>query len=134
MYLEIVNNMNKKLSEQKKFLFQVIDLNPNYIYAQDENGRYTLVNQSYAQLMGRDIQDMIGKTDDDIQQDTRLVEKKNHENVMSSHPDQLFIREESITAASGEVIWVQTVKIPITMNDTLRATCCINRHYGTKAI
>ena len=70
MYLEIVNNMNKKLSEQKKFLFQVIDLNPNYIYALDENGRYTLVNQSYAQLMGRDIQEMIGKTDDDIQRDT----------------------------------------------------------------
>ena len=52
MNLEIVRNMNKKLSEQKKFLFHVIDLNPNYIYAQDENGRYTLVNQSYAGLMG----------------------------------------------------------------------------------
>ena len=114
MYLEIVNNMNKKLSEQKKFLFQVIDLNPNYIYALDENGRYTLVNQSYAQLMGRDIQDMIGKTDDDIQRDT-FVEKKTTDVVKS--PEQLFIREESITAASGEVIWVQTVKVPITMND-----------------
>ena len=73
-----------------------------------------LMNQSYAQLMGMDIQDMIGKTDDDIQQDT-FVEKKTTDVVKS--PDQLFIREESITAASGEVIWVQTVKVPITMND-----------------
>ena len=114
MHLEIVNNMNKKLSEQKKFLFQVIDLNPNYIYAQDENGRYTLMNQSYAQLMGMDIQDMIGKTDDDIQQDTFVEKKTTIKKDVVKSPDQLFIREESITAASGEVIWVQTVKVPIT--------------------
>ena len=118
MHLDIVNNMNKKLSEQKKFLFQVIDLNPNYIYAQDENGRYTLMNQSYAQLMGWDIQDMVEKTDYDIQKD-KFVEKKttNQENDLLKLPEKLFIREESITSASGEVIWLQTVKVPININD-----------------
>ena len=75
MHLAIVNNMNQKLSEQQQFLTQVIDLNPNYIYAQDENGRYTLMNQAYAQLVGWDIQGMIGKTDDEIQRDM-FVEKK----------------------------------------------------------
>ena len=119
MYLEIVNNMNKKLSEQKKFLFQVIDLNPNYIYALDENGRYTLVNQSYAQLMGMRIQDMIGKTDYDIHQDTRVVKQNvNQEKIMLKHPEKLFIREEAVTAESGDVIWLQTVKIPININDS----------------
>ena len=119
MYLEIVNNMNKKLSEQKKFLFQVIDLNPNYIYALDENGRYTLVNQSYAQLMGMRIQDMMGKTDYDIQQDTRVVKQNINQKkkVLLKYPEKHFIREEAVTAASGEVIWVQTVKIPININD-----------------
>lgn len=114
MHLEIVNNMNQKLSEQQSFLYQVIDLNPNYIYAQDENGRYTMMNQSYAQLMGRDIQEMLGKTDADIQQD-KLVEKKTTDLVKSC--GHHFIREESITDASGEVIWVQTAKVPIKMND-----------------
>ncbi|KAA0955524.1 EAL domain-containing protein [Sporosarcina sp. ANT_H38] len=119
MHLDIVNNMNKKLSEQKKFLFQVIDLNPNYIYAQDENGRYTLMNQSYAQLMGRDIQDMIGKTDYDIQKD-KFVGKKtpNQENDLFKLPEKRFMREESVTAASGEVLWVQTIKVPININDS----------------
>ncbi len=84
MYLEVVNNMNKKLSEQKKFLFQVIDLNPNCIYALDENGRYTLVNQSYAQLMEMSIPDMIGKTDDDIHQDTRVVKQNVNQEKGSS--------------------------------------------------
>ncbi|MFJ7950174.1 EAL domain-containing protein [Lysinibacillus sp. NPDC096418] len=106
--------MNKKLSEQRKFLFQVIDLNPNYIYAQDENGRYTLMNQSYAQLRGMNIQDMIGKSDDDLNKDPFV------EGQVASQckiQEKVFIREESITAASGENIWVQTVKVPIHIND-----------------
>ena len=119
MHIDIVNNMNKKLNEQKKFLFQVIDLNPNYIYAQDENGRYTLMNKSYAQLMGMSIQDMIGKTNYDIHTDP-FVEGDivNQEKVIFELAENNFIREESITAASGEEIWVQTVKVPIHMNDS----------------
>ncbi|SER70374.1 EAL domain-containing protein [Psychrobacillus sp. OK032] len=119
MYLEVVNNMNKKLSEQKNFLFQVIDLNPNYIYALDENGRYTLVNESYAQLMGMKIQDMIGKTDYDIQQDTSVVKQNvNQEKVIRKTTEKLFMKEEAVTAESGDVIWLETVKIPININDS----------------
>ena len=33
---------------KRQFLINVIDLNPNFIYAHDQKGRYTLVNQSYA--------------------------------------------------------------------------------------
>lgn len=119
MYLEIVNKMNEKLSEQKKFLFQVIDLNPNYIYALDENSQYTLVNQSYAQLMGMRIQDMIGKTDYDIQQDSRVMKQAFiQDKVMLKHTEKFFIKEEAVTAESGDTIWLETVKIPININDS----------------
>ena len=118
-HIDIVNKMNKKLSEQKKFLFQVIDLNPNYIYAQDENGRYTLMNKSYAQLMGMNIQDMIGKTNDDIYKDSFVgIHTVDREKYQGKLPKKIFIREESITAASGNEIWVQTVKVPIHINDS----------------
>ena len=117
MHLDIVNKMNKELKEQKKFLFQVIDLNPNYIYAQDEKGRYTLMNQSYAKLMGMNIKDMIGKTDYDLQKDS-LSETPNTEQANRSFKltEKVFIREESVIAASGEKIWIQTVKVPIHSN------------------
>lgn len=119
MYLEIVNIMNTELSEQKNFLFQVIDLNPNYIYAQDEKGRYTLVNQSYAQLMGMRIQDMIGKTDCDIQQRTHVVKQNaSTENGIGKTTEKLFIKEEAVTVESGDEVWLQTVKIPIHINDS----------------
>ena len=118
MHLDIVKNMNKKLNEQKTFLFQVIDLNPNYIYACDEFGRYTLLNQSYAQLMGMDVQEMIGKSDEELK--INQSEKKHNltlEFDRSGSQTKLFIREESLTAASGEKIWVQTVKVPINFNE-----------------
>jgi len=119
MHLEIVKTMNKKLYEQKQFLFKVIDLNPNYIYAQDENGRYTLMNKSYAQLMGMSFQDMIGKTDTDLLIDlTNEEECFDLEKDMFKLPEKHFIKEEAITAASGDVIWVQTVKVPIQLHDS----------------
>ena len=118
MHFEIVNDMNKKLCEQQKFLFQVIDLNPNYIYARDNQGRYTLLNKSYALLMGLDIQDMIGKTDDDLQREYSIQKQTFHqEKDLIKIKDKIFIREESVTAASGEEIWVQTVKVPIQFNE-----------------
>ena len=119
MHLNIVNNMNIKLFEQKKFLYQVIDLNPNYIYARDKEGRYTLMNHSYAQLMGIKIPDTIGKTDDEIQSDLVVnSEALDSETKKSNLTEKIFIREESVTAASGEEIWLQTVKVPININDS----------------
>ncbi|MFJ7665764.1 EAL domain-containing protein [Lysinibacillus sp. NPDC097195] len=118
MHLAIVNNMNKKLYEQKQFLFRVIDLNPNYIYAQDENGRYTLMNKSYAQLMGFSFQDMLGKTDGDLLAElTDEEECIDREKKTFKLPEKHFIKEEAITTASGEVVWVQTVKVPIQLNE-----------------
>ena len=101
--------MNQKLYDQRQFLSNVIDLNPNYIYAHDEKGRYTLVNQSYAGIMGISKEEMIGKTDDDIY----TLQKKAKETINPEKCcDKLLIREESITTISGEVIWVQTFKVP----------------------
>lgn len=107
MHIKIVDEMNQKLKEQKEFLFQVVDLNPNYIYAYDEDGHYTLVNQSYAKFMGMSIPNMIGKTDYDIYQDANLAKINLKDLELRS------IREEALTAKSGEVIWVQTAKVPI---------------------
>ena len=110
MNLQIVEELNQKLYDQRQFLSNVIDLNPNFIYAHDQKGRYTLVNQSYAGIMGIRKEDMIGKTDDDLYP---LQQKAKETIIPEKCCDKRVIKEESITTISGEVLWVQTSKIPL---------------------
>ena len=110
MNLQIVEELNQKLYDQRQFLSNVIDLNPNFIYAHDQKGRYTLVNQSYAGIMGISKEDMIGKTDDDIYS---LQQKAKETTIPEKCCDKRVIKEESITTISDEVLWVQTSKIPL---------------------
>ena len=117
MHTSMINQMNKELNQQKKFLFQIVNLNPNYIYAQDEEGRYTLINESYARLMGKNIHEMIGKTDDELQ--NNQVESKSSVRDLMKQQEVNYLREDAIVDATGKVVWVQTAKVPIQLNDRM---------------
>ena len=54
------------LRTQESFLRQVLDINPNFIFAKDRAGRFTLVNQAVADTYGTTVEDLIGKTDADF--------------------------------------------------------------------
>lgn len=110
MYLEVVSNMNQQLHEQREFLRKIIDINPNYIYARDEEGRYTLVNQSYAVLLGVDSEKIIGKTHCEIQQEEPKTDLEKYSGILS-------VEEEELVTHTGESKWVQTAKVPFTTNE-----------------
>src|SRR5690606_14867936 len=63
-----------------------------------------------------DIQDIIGKTDIDLQK-ARDEQAPLLGNDPFNLPEKEFIREETLTTASGDRIWVQTAKVPIRMNE-----------------
>src|ERR671914_1133131 len=54
------------LAEQRSFLRQVIDLNPNFVFAKDREGRFTLVNQAIADAYGTSVDGLLGKRDADF--------------------------------------------------------------------
>jgi two-component system, LuxR family, sensor kinase FixL len=106
------------LEKEREFLRQVIDIDPNFIFAKDRAGRFTLVNQAVADAYGTTVEDLIGKTDADF--------NANHEEVEFFHRMDLevmdtlkerFIPEEHLTDAQGNVRWLQTVKRPIINKD-----------------
>jgi PAS domain S-box-containing protein len=107
-----------ELAEQRAFLRQVIDLNPNFVFAKDQHGRFTLVNQAIADAYGTSVESLLGKTDADF--------NSNEEEVASFRRDDLevinslkekFIPEEVITDADGKLRWLQTIKRPIVSQD-----------------
>ena len=102
------------LEAQRLFLRKIIDLDPNFIFAKDRRGAFTLVNQAIANAYGTSVENLIGKTDADFSPSNEEVEffrLKDLEVIDSLQPR--FIPEERITDASGNVRWLQTVKIPI---------------------
>jgi two-component system cell cycle sensor histidine kinase/response regulator CckA len=102
------------LRGQGEFLRQVLDINPNLIFAKDREGRFTLVNKAVADIYGTTVDALIGKTDADFNPDPEQVAffRRIDLEVMDSLKEVL-IPEEVITDADGKTHWLQTVKRPI---------------------
>ena len=104
----------KELRKSHAFIRQIIDTDPNFIFAKDREGRFTLVNKAVADAYGTTVENLIGKTDADF--------NPNQEEVMFFRQDdlavidtlhELFLPEEVITDSDGRTRWLQTVKRPI---------------------
>jgi PAS domain S-box-containing protein len=108
----------EELERQRAFLRQVIDIDPNFIFVKDREGRFTLVNQAVANAYGTSVDELIGKTDADFNPNRDEVEFFHRIDLeVMDTLQQRFIPEEHITDARGKVRWLQTVKRPIIEKD-----------------
>ncbi len=104
----------QNLQRSHAFIRQIIDTDPNFIFAKDRDGRFILVNKAVAEAYGTTVDKLIGKTDADFNNNAEEVAffLRKDRDVMERLQDQ-FIPEERITDATGTVRWLQTVKRPI---------------------
>jgi PAS domain S-box-containing protein len=100
------------------FLRQIIDTDPNFIFAKDRQGRFTLANKAVADAYGTTVENLIGKTDAELNPNREEVEafRRDDLEVLETMQDR-FIAEEHVTDAAGRVRWLQTVKRPIIESD-----------------
>ncbi|HET7008734.1 MAG TPA: PAS domain S-box protein, partial [Candidatus Binatia bacterium] len=102
------------LEKERAFLRQVIDIDPNFIFAKDRQGRFTLVNQAVADAYGTTVEGLIGKTDADFNPNLDEVEYFHSMDLeVIDSLQERFIAEEHLTDAHGRTRWLQTVKRPI---------------------
>jgi PAS domain S-box-containing protein len=123
-----VLTIGRNISEQKKavtesderraFLRQIIDINPNFVFAKDREGRFTLINEAVAEAYGTSIDELIGKTDSDFNPNPHEVAhfRKDDLEVMNTLREK-FIPEEVITDSKGVKRWLRTVKRPLVNAD-----------------
>ena len=106
------------LEKQRAFLRQVIDIDPNFIFAKDREGRFTLVNRAVADAYGTTVEGLIGKTDADFNPNREEVEFFHRMDLeVINTLKERFIPEERLTDTQGQVRWLQTVKRPIVDKD-----------------
>ncbi|MBH0189432.1 MAG: HAMP domain-containing protein [Nitrospira sp.] len=58
-----LESVNRQLQGQHAFLRQVLDMNPNFIFAKDRDGRFTLANLAVADAYGTSVDTLVGRTD-----------------------------------------------------------------------
>ena len=104
----------EELEKERAFLRQVIDIVPDFIFAKDREGRFTLANRATAEAYGTTAENLIGKTDNDFNPNLEEVEffRRMDLEVMDTLQERV-IPEERVTDAAGKVRWLQTVKRPI---------------------
>lgn len=104
----------EEVARQHNFLRQVVDLDHNFIFTKNYEGKFVLVNQALAEMYGSNVDNLIGKTDADFNPNTDEVEIFNyHDRFVMDNLQEVFIPEEKITDATGRLRWLQTVKRPI---------------------
>jgi PAS domain S-box-containing protein len=114
----LVNNRTGELTKQHAFLQQILDINPNFIFAKDREGRFTLVNRALADRFHAKPDDLIGKTDADLQPQRRETEALGHDDLeVMNRLEEKVIPEEPVIDAEGELHWLQVVKRPIIGED-----------------
>lgn len=102
------------LRQSHAFIRQIVDATPNFIFAKDREGRFTLVNKAVADAYGTTVDFLTGKTDADFNSNREEVEyfRQTDLDVMDSLQER-FLPEEHITDSAGRTRWLQTVKRPI---------------------
>lgn len=109
------------LQRSEQLMRSVIDATPDWIFIKDQDHRYQLVNQGYANALGKAPQDIIGKNDLDLGFSAELVmgnpEKgirglwAEDRRVMES-PEERVYSDDAVTI-DGVLHTFHTIKIPL---------------------
>ena len=113
------NKYEQAIIDQQQFLKTVIDTNPSFVFAKDFDGRFTLVNKAVAENYGTNVNDLIGKTDADFNENIEEVVHflKDDREVISTRKTKFIAEEEVTNSATGVTKWYQTIKVPLYTKD-----------------
>lgn len=109
--------MSDALEQQRAFLRQVIDTDPNFIFVRDRAGYYWLANKAFADMLGVSSAEIVGKALSDFWGDPAKAARFNQEDIaVMDSLKELYIPEEQIEIG-GQIRWFRFVKRPIVNRD-----------------
>lgn len=113
--LETVQQRERDASGNRTVLQRIIDTLPRAVFWKDTNLNYLGCNQMFAKVAGKDKPDeLIGKSDYDMQWSRANSDlfRADDAEVMRTLEAKVDV-EESQTHPGGEVIWLNTTKVPL---------------------
>ena len=107
--------MQEQLERNADYLRQIINLVPHMIFAKDAEGRFFLANAATAAAHGLSVDELIGKTHQEIHgDDAEIARMLSDDSTVIETQQPLRIPEETLTTADGKKLILETTKIPFT--------------------
>jgi PAS domain S-box-containing protein len=102
----------EQLITSEAFYHSLVEHLPQNIFRKDLSERFTFANQRFCQMLGKPLEQIIGKTDWDFYPPELAAKyQKDDQNVI--HTGQILETMEENVAPNGETIYVHVVKTPI---------------------
>jgi len=115
----------EKLVNSEAFYHSLVEHLPQNMFRKDLSERFTFANQRFCQLLGKPLEEIIGKTDWDFYP-PELAAKYQTDDREVIRTGKTFETVEENVAPNGEKIYVQVVKTPIRdANGHILGTQCI---------
>ncbi|WNS80695.1 ATP-binding protein [Domibacillus sp. DTU_2020_1001157_1_SI_ALB_TIR_016] len=129
-YVKLIYNkmeeVNGQLLIQQLFLRRVIDANPNFIYAKDQYGRFTMANAAIAALYGVSSEQMLGKRESDFYADPKQAEEMAKEDMYLLEKDEAKIQEKQYLQTPDDRMYtVQITKKPLFFSAGHKELLCV---------
>ena len=125
-HLSELQDAEKTLKEQQQLLKTVLDATPDFVFLQDINLAYRSANKSFCDLVSRQEEEIIGKTDFDLFSKNRAESYLREDLNILESGEPLFV-ERKISGRKGTK-WLHIVKIPVyEANGKIRGLLCSGR-------
>lgn len=111
---------------REELMRRLFDLTPNYVSIRDQDGRYVMVSQAYADLFGTTVDDMTGKPLSIFARSSAISDLEIAEDleVLRSRRSRSMFRE--MVDSSGAHRVLQIVKRPIVLEDGRAFVMCVS--------
>jgi PAS domain S-box-containing protein len=105
--------LKESLEEEKYFLDSLMDHMPDSIYFKDRESKLTRVSKYMAERFGNTVDDLIGKSDFDFQDEIHAREAYNDEQEIQKTRKPKIDYVEKEVREDGTELWVSTTKMPL---------------------
>ena len=110
---------SSELDRSGAFYRSIVDSLPHSILHKDAEGRFTFANRKCCEMIGKPLEEILGKTDFDLSPPDLAAKYREDDQKVLDSGETVEVVEEHITA-QGVKLWVQVIKTPICDADNRR--------------
>lgn len=109
--------IRSELEANKRFTDTVLNSSPNLIFVKDVEGRFLLANKAVADIFNKTVDAILKKSNEDLHENSEEVKSYSDVDRQVIESGKTIRVEETFTKANGDVLWYETVKVPLVESD-----------------